>query len=1826
MLTEKEPENIRTGVSILVQEKQKIRSKTKKQARGYKDQIERKTTIFSFQLKNISTLLLYLILFIITISGLVVLDGTPHLPERIWNWQEIWTKLTGPSAGVPLDFIKYLACSIGWFMLAYITFTLIIESLVDFVFLLSTRFGRNQPGKIALGLKKITGRLPASPLRRAVDGLLLGATFFTVLTSVAGGQGSVAAQSNQAGLFNDSDPGLSMPETQAAALVLEMPHQAQVGSTGVDTVATRANSSSKFLPGNTSFNQNDSKGTAFTKADLPAIPSIPKVIEKADTTYLQSQKTGEVKYKVQPGDSLWKLAELYYGDGHLYTRIYQANLGQPVGGGAHFSVSGIIQPGWILTIPDVVGQGKLASNQDSVSTIIESQQEIYVVQRGDTMRSIAQKLLGDEMRWPEIWKLNANQVMKDGRIPTNPDLIYPGWELKLNAEPTVQPPSSASEKPTNPGQNGSEQSTATEQPNGGTSQPQTGETQTGGQTAANSTPTPVATTQPGSSSGIGGQTENGSPVNAEPGTPAQETVTAENPTPAAAPVTTPPIAVAPQQGTQTTNSIPGTQESQQFPNVSPGEWFWPVLEGLGGLTALAGLSFGLFKVGAVLYRKWLNGKPGLNHRSRWEALQDLNEWESKNAPQIKAAPLIQTDESGREIGFATSERPLELLSLLAKGFDVDKPKLILGHLQEICYNRGLPLLQPVSCIETQRQLIYYFTGRPQTLATYIVYADNGESDSRPHSNSSKTGLLTADNEEVDESAAQLELEELTHSSKGKVIRLPFLAGFRPSKGNSDKEDWVETFEKTGQGELAEAISSELGGIVRVEKQREGLVIILEDIEASSCYNPVVPVVDPESDAEADLEGDFENQAVSLTNADDDEEEAGVDSNIEERDVYEAYGPEGEEKLDAANFSENQNEEGLVEKPKGINPATHLHKLSYNQLNHEFSQISQDNNTLVSHHDLGLSAQEKKPRHLPSYLFFSLGATEIKPELIYGNTSLTQTENPSLSADGSKAYFQLCLETSRNLLLIAGKGDEAAQFVLHNALFQIAATAGPDDVAFYLIDRPIALSDEESGYIGKDLGLSEEAQTTLVQELKNNQQVFEALANLPQTVSTIEGDTRSSFNGEESNWSSKTTELIKLLLEELIRRRAENAVKEAKQNNEEDSVRVTSPRLVVAISDLGATATPARISSLTQLLQDGPEWGIYILAVGNYESIVLANPATEQSLAAFVNLFGSLGLFASPDERTSQLLLGGSAAAFNLTGFGDMFVRTTNKQLIRLRGFSTNIEQVAMGTELLFDLYGINSDEVEVGSHLKSAGEVGPAENAQMEEILTFVDATETDTNPTNFEHQAEVIKSDKKDPTKQSDSGHLEESTAEKSNSMSIEEVSGAINHWRWQMFSKGFLQAAITIYTLHGFSLHFGLLPAAKKNREGKGFFFPISPEPLAAYRLLREVGLNHTILTDYNSKIEDDNVTDNNENIKPERVDQILSAALILWAERNPNDFSYNQFTLHLRDQGFKAEEIEAAFNAAQNILHCFSWVESDNLVSKMQNTDLTLLSYLALHQGSQNSYTVAQTVLSATKTDKQMLRTLETRLMRTNKSLRNLVATGLQEIFGEEPGANEELPRLVDLNGYNFIEADTRQETLKLNDRLVWTDLWKFERLLAEYKRIPGSEIINRMRQLEEVYWLVQFTAAEHGDEVEDSRLKLLGIWGDHHAIDWEDLSVMRQHIVQRWFDLNLSLGDYHAQLLNSHSKQPQGENYLMLALEHYYQASLVQPTYAEPVKALMQLYHSVNDLSELRTVYHTYLANCKRDDQEPEEDVVELYHRMVGARNKGSGEELMQKQAV
>ncbi len=59
-----------------------------------------------------------------------------------------------------------------------------------------------------------------------------------------------------------------------------------------------------------------------------------------------------LRYTVVPGDSLWSIAEHLFGDGSEWEAIARLNLGHVMEDGRRFLDPSVIDPGWILSIPD----------------------------------------------------------------------------------------------------------------------------------------------------------------------------------------------------------------------------------------------------------------------------------------------------------------------------------------------------------------------------------------------------------------------------------------------------------------------------------------------------------------------------------------------------------------------------------------------------------------------------------------------------------------------------------------------------------------------------------------------------------------------------------------------------------------------------------------------------------------------------------------------------------------------------------------------------------------------------------------------------------------------------------------------------------------------------------------------------------------------------------------------------------------------------------------------------------------------------------------------------------------------------------------------------------------------------------------------------------------------------------------------------------------------------------------------------------------------------------------------------------------------------------
>jgi two-component SAPR family response regulator len=80
-----------------------------------------------------------------------------------------------------------------------------------------------------------------------------------------------------------------------------------------------------------------------------------------------------------------------------------------------------------------------ANAGSTVAPALQVGPHTYTVLRGDHLWGIAERYLGDGFRWTDIWRLNREQPMVDGRRFVDPNLIYPGWVLELPDDAVAQP-------------------------------------------------------------------------------------------------------------------------------------------------------------------------------------------------------------------------------------------------------------------------------------------------------------------------------------------------------------------------------------------------------------------------------------------------------------------------------------------------------------------------------------------------------------------------------------------------------------------------------------------------------------------------------------------------------------------------------------------------------------------------------------------------------------------------------------------------------------------------------------------------------------------------------------------------------------------------------------------------------------------------------------------------------------------------------------------------------------------------------------------------------------------------------------------------------------------------------------------------------------------------------------------------------------------------------------------------------------------------------------------------------------------------------------------
>ena len=144
---------------------------------------------------------------------------------------------------------------------------------------------------------------------------------------------------------------------------------------------------------------------------------------------------GPGQYVVRSGDSIYGIAERLAGPDHravadFAEQLIELNLGNQMSDGKRFANAAFIDVGWVLELPSSVDDG---GSSVEIS-------DVHVVERGESLWSIAEHHLDDGARWPEIYGANEGRSFADGRRLVDPNLIQPGWELDLSLAVDAEPP------------------------------------------------------------------------------------------------------------------------------------------------------------------------------------------------------------------------------------------------------------------------------------------------------------------------------------------------------------------------------------------------------------------------------------------------------------------------------------------------------------------------------------------------------------------------------------------------------------------------------------------------------------------------------------------------------------------------------------------------------------------------------------------------------------------------------------------------------------------------------------------------------------------------------------------------------------------------------------------------------------------------------------------------------------------------------------------------------------------------------------------------------------------------------------------------------------------------------------------------------------------------------------------------------------------------------------------------------------------------------------------------------------------------------------------
>jgi len=257
----------------------------------------------------------------------------------------------------------------------------------------------------------------------------------TRLTNKPNTQQSGTAGSPSAVAVRDNAPRLSRPTPEVSAKPESDGPLGKALESGDATNPTRALVKEQTNVGTVSAKTTDIVAATTRPASAESIQTVTEgsVAKKAVVA-----KPKLRTHTVAKGDNLWNIAAKYLGDGKRYRDIVKVNPNMNpnrINVGDKIIIPAVAKTAYVSTTPSATAGTKttsatIASAKEIPATASLKPAPIpaeraYKVKAGEGWYSLAQRLMGDGNRWPELYELNK------GRTPRNKDLLPTGTVIEL---------------------------------------------------------------------------------------------------------------------------------------------------------------------------------------------------------------------------------------------------------------------------------------------------------------------------------------------------------------------------------------------------------------------------------------------------------------------------------------------------------------------------------------------------------------------------------------------------------------------------------------------------------------------------------------------------------------------------------------------------------------------------------------------------------------------------------------------------------------------------------------------------------------------------------------------------------------------------------------------------------------------------------------------------------------------------------------------------------------------------------------------------------------------------------------------------------------------------------------------------------------------------------------------------------------------------------------------------------------------------------------------------------------------------------------------------